>query len=76
MRTADAAGNILSGTAFLRDAHRNVVHAEGPTAVLYGVDGLVVVTTNGVTLVTTVERAADLKTLVDSLPSEMRNDNR
>jgi mannose-1-phosphate guanylyltransferase len=41
--------------------------------VLYGVDDLVVVTTNGVTLVTTVERAADLKTLVDSLPAEVRN---
>jgi mannose-1-phosphate guanylyltransferase len=73
VRTADASGNVHSGTAFLRDAHRNVVHAEGPTVVLYGVDGLVVVTTNGVTLVTTVERAADLKTLLDSLPGEVRN---
>jgi mannose-1-phosphate guanylyltransferase len=72
VRTADADGNVSRGTAFLRDAHRNVVHADGPTVVLYGVDDLVVVTTNGVTLVTTVERAADLKSLLDSLPPAVR----
>jgi mannose-1-phosphate guanylyltransferase len=72
VRTADADGNVPSGTVFLRDAHRNVVHAEGPTVVLYGVDDLVVVATNGVTLVTTVDRAAGLKTLLDSLPPEVR----
>lgn len=73
VRTSDADGNVVSGTAYLRESRHNVVHAEGPTVVLYGVDGLVVVTTKGVTLVTTVERATDLKTLLDSLPGEVRN---
>jgi len=73
VRTADAQGNVPSGVTFLRDARGNVVHAEGRTVVLYGVDDLVVVSTNGVTLVTTVERAADLKTLLDALPPEIRN---
>jgi mannose-1-phosphate guanylyltransferase len=73
VRTADAEGNVPSGPTFLRDAHGNVVHAEGRTVVLYGVDDLVVVTTDGVTLVTTIERAADLKTLLDALPPEVRN---
>ncbi len=72
VRKADANGNVPSGTAFLRDSNRNVVHAEGPTVVLYGVDDLVVVTTKGVTLVTTVERSADLKALLDALPSSVR----
>jgi mannose-1-phosphate guanylyltransferase len=72
VRKADANGNVPSGTAFLRDSNNNVVHAEGPTVVLYGVDDLVVVTTKGVTLVTTVERSADLKSLLDSLPSSVR----
>lgn len=72
VRTADANGNVPSGTAFFEDSHRNVVHTEGPTVVLYGVDDLVVVTTDGVTLVTSVERAADLKTLLDALPGEVR----
>lgn len=73
VRAADENGNVPSGSVFLRDSNRNVVHAEGPTVVLYGVDDLVVVTTNGVTLVTTVERAADLKSLLDSLPAGVRN---
>ena len=73
VRTADDQGNVPSGPTFLRDAHGNVVHAEGRTVVLYGVDDLVVVTTDGVTLVTTVERAADLKTLLDALPPEVRH---
>jgi mannose-1-phosphate guanylyltransferase len=73
VRAADAQGNVPSGATFLRDARGNVVHAEGRTVVLYGVDDLVVVTTHGVTLVTTVERAADLKTLLDALPPEVRN---
>ncbi len=73
VRAADKDGNVPSGASFLRDSARNVVHAEGSTVVLYGVDDLVVVATKGVTLVTTVERAADLKTLLDSLPDEVRN---
>lgn len=73
VRTADANGNVPSGTTFLEDSHRNVVHSEGQTVVLYGVDDLVVVTTNGVTLVTTIERAADLKTLLEALPDGVRN---
>lgn len=72
VRTADAQGNVPSGSTFLCNSHGNVVHAEGRTVVLYGVDDLVVVTTDGVTLVTTVERAADLKTLLDALPPEVR----
>jgi mannose-1-phosphate guanylyltransferase len=72
VRTADAHGNVATGAAFLADSRRNVVHSEGPTVVLYGVNDLVVVTTNGTTLVTSVERAADLKALLDALPDELR----
>lgn len=73
VREADAAGNVASGRVFLRDSRGNVVHAEGPTVVLYGVDDLVVVATGGVTLVTTLERAADLKALLESLPAAVRS---
>lgn len=68
VRRTDADGNALSGDVHARDARDNVVHAEGNTVVLYGVSGLVVVTRDGLTIVTTVERSADLKTLVESLP--------
>jgi len=40
--------------------------------VMYGVENLVVVVHNGLTLVTTLEKAADLKRLVESLTSPDR----
>jgi mannose-1-phosphate guanylyltransferase len=67
VRPRDADGNAVHGEVRARDAHDNVVHAEDTTVVLYGVSDLVVVSRPGLTLVTTVERSADLKTLIDSL---------
>ena len=49
-----------------------MVHAEQATVVLYGVKDLVVVARDGLVMVTTRERAADLKTLLDALPPELR----
>lgn len=71
-RELDDTGNGASGRTYFLDASGNVVHAEGAAAVLYGVDGLLVVTLPGLTFVTTVERAADLKPLLDSLPPDLR----
>ena len=65
-------GNGASGRSHFVDASGNVVHAEGATTVLYGVDGLLVVTLPGLTFVTTVDKAADLKPLLDSLPPDLR----
>jgi len=73
VRLCDEAGNAASGAVHALDATRNVVHAEGNAVVLYGVSDLVVVTRDGLTLVTTVERCADLKTLIDSLPPALRD---
>lgn len=72
-RKLDAAGNSASGSVRLVDAKDNVVHAENGTVVLYGVSDLVVVVRGGITLVTTADKAADLKSLVDSLPPEIRD---
>lgn len=71
-RTLDAKGNSANGSVHLVDSSNNVVHAENGTVVMYGVSDLVVVTRDGITLVTTADKAADLKTLVDSLPPELR----
>lgn len=73
VRAHDQHGNAIHGAAFVLHAHNNVVHADGPTVVLYGVDDLVVVAHNGLTMVTTHERAADLKTLLDALPPSLRD---
>ncbi len=72
VRALDGDGNATQGPSFLLQARNNVVHAEGSTVVLYGVDDLVVVSRDGIVMVTTRERAADLKTLLDALPPELR----
>jgi mannose-1-phosphate guanylyltransferase len=57
----------------LADSSGNVVHAEAGDVVLFGARDLVVVSRPGLTLVTTIDRAADLKTLVEGLPPEVRD---
>jgi mannose-1-phosphate guanylyltransferase len=73
VRQADKAGNVTSGNVHVVNAGGNVVHAEGNEVVLYGVTDLVVVTHRGLTLVTTTEHAADLKSLLAALPPQVRD---
>ncbi|MEP7381098.1 MAG: sugar phosphate nucleotidyltransferase [Gemmatimonadota bacterium] len=73
VRERDDEGNAANGPVHLLDASDNVVQAEGNAVVLYGVSNLVVVVRDGLTLVTTTEKAADLKTLLDALPPEVRD---
>lgn len=73
VRALDEHGNAVNGPAHLLQASGNVVHAEGNAVVLYGVSDLVVVTRDGLTVVTTVEGSADLKTLIESLPTALRS---
>ncbi len=67
-RTGDENGNVLEGEARVVEGTENVVWAEDGPVVLFGVDGLVVARSGGVTLVTSRERAVDLKELVGRLP--------
>ncbi|MGH7617470.1 MAG: mannose-1-phosphate guanylyltransferase [Gemmatimonadaceae bacterium] len=73
VRPADAAGNVTHGSLHAVDSRGNVVHAPGSSVVLYGVSNLVVVVENGRVMVTTVDRATDLKTLMDALPPGVRD---
>jgi mannose-1-phosphate guanylyltransferase len=72
VRPVDAAGNATNGRAYVVDARDNVVHSPSAAVVLYGVSNLVVVVEDGLVLVTTVERSADLKMLMDALPRGVR----
>jgi mannose-1-phosphate guanylyltransferase len=69
VRDKDEFGNVTIGNVHLLDGADNVVHTNSGTVVIYGVDNLVVVVHDGLTLVTTREKAADLKRLVESLPA-------
>jgi mannose-1-phosphate guanylyltransferase len=73
VRPRDEGGNYSHGDVHSLEASNNVVHAEDTSVVLYGVNDLVVVARNGVTLVTTIEKASDLKKVVESLPPKLRN---
>ena len=72
VRPTDANGNVRVGRAVTHDAERCVVWADDGPVVLDGVHDLVVVRANGITLVTTLERASQLKTLLEHLPDDLR----
>jgi mannose-1-phosphate guanylyltransferase len=71
-RDLDDDGNGALGHVEFVDATSNVVHTEAGTVVLYGVNKLLVVSLPGLTFVTTLEKAGDLKALLDALPGSMR----
>ena len=71
-RELDDDGNGALGDAHFVDADCNVVHAGQGRVVLYGVSRMLVVTLDGLTFVTTLDRASDLKPLLDALPGSMR----
>jgi mannose-1-phosphate guanylyltransferase len=74
VRQLDADGNASSGPVYAVDSSGNVVHAtDGVDVVLYGVEDLVVVAQRDLTLVTSTDRAADLKELLAHLPPSVRD---
>ena len=71
VRELDSQGNVVVGSAIARDTTNSVIWGEDGPVVVDGLAGIVVVRANGVTLVTTRERAADLKTLLATLSPEL-----
>jgi len=74
VRATDPAGNVTVGSAHAVDSRDSVIWAEDGTVVTFGVEGLVVVHVGGITLVTTMERAASLKGLLGRLPADLTGD--
>ena len=72
VRDKDEFGNVTTGDVHLLDCNENVVHADDNRVVMYGVEKLVVVVHDGLTLVTTCDKATDLERLVESLPGPQR----
>ncbi len=69
----DPAGNVVHGPVHLDAATGNVLWSDGDPIVVRGVQDLVVVHANGRILVMPRTEAADLKTLIDPLPSGVRD---
>lgn len=66
----DERGNAVSGDVFTLDARDNVAWGEDGRVVLFGVQDLVVVRSGDEVLVTTRDRAPELKRLLDALAEE------
>lgn len=71
-RAHDPQGNAIVGRGVAHDSRDCVIWADDGPIVVDGVHDLVVVRANGITLVTTRERAARLKDLLEHLPSDLR----
>jgi mannose-1-phosphate guanylyltransferase len=73
-RELDDAGNGAIGNAHFVDSSSNVVHSEAGTVVLFGCQRMLVVTLRGLTFVTPLDKAADLRALIEQLPPHLRTD--
>lgn len=73
VRPRDPDGNVVVGDVVAREARDCVLWSEEGPVVVDGVKNLVVVRANGVTLVTTAERAQHLKSLLEALPPRLRD---
>lgn len=72
VRELDDRNNAVTDGGFALDSSNNVIYAGGDNKViLYGVEDLVVVSHNGLTVVTTLDKSADLKTLLEKLPKDI-----
>lgn len=72
VRELDDTGNGVMGSAYCVDSSGNVVHADGNCVVIYGLSGMLVVAIDGLTFVTTLERATELGPLLNALPGSLR----
>lgn len=72
VRELDDTGNGVMGDGHCIDASGNVIHADGCSVVAYGISGMLVVSLEGLTFVTTLERASELGPLLNALPGSLR----
>ncbi len=71
---ADEKGNVTRGRVVTIDSTRNVIISDGPVIAVAGADDLVVVATQDAVLVVPIDRAQEVKTIVDNLRSRAWND--
>ena len=65
---------MVSGDVSIFDTQNSYIRSEGPLVTTLGIENLVVVATEDAVLVTSKERAQDVKTIVTSLKSQGRDE--
>ncbi len=68
----DERGNAVIGDGFAIDCDDTALYSDAGPIVAFGVEGLIVVRTGGVTFVAPRDRSAQLKTLLGQLPERLR----
>lgn len=76
VRERDAAGNALFGDVLAVEASNNLLHADGRMIAAVGVDNLIVVETADAVLVTTRDRAQEVKQIAEQLKETGREEHR
>ncbi len=71
----DADGNAITGDALVKDSRGCLVRAEGKLTTVLGLDNAIVVTTGDAVLVTTRERAQDVRAIVAALKAQGRKES-
>ncbi len=72
--TKDANGNVLVGDAMAPDSHNAYVRSDDKLTVVLGVDDVIVVTTDDVTLVAAKNKSQDIKAVVEALRAAKREE--
>ena len=70
----DENGNAFYGDVIAHDAHNSLAYSDSGCVALVGVDNAVVVKTRDATLVTTRERAQEVKAIVDAIKKSGRTE--
>jgi mannose-1-phosphate guanylyltransferase/mannose-6-phosphate isomerase len=76
VRERDAAGNACFGDVLAVEARNNLLHADGRMIAAVGVDDLIIVETADAVLVTTRERAQQVKEIAEQLKATGREEHR
>jgi mannose-1-phosphate guanylyltransferase/mannose-1-phosphate guanylyltransferase/mannose-6-phosphate isomerase len=71
----DALGNVSQGDVMARDSHSSYLRSEGRLIAAVGVENLVVIETSDAVLVSTKERADDVKLAVEQLKRVKRTEH-
>jgi mannose-1-phosphate guanylyltransferase/mannose-6-phosphate isomerase len=71
----DALGNVSQGDVMARDSHGSYLRSEGRLVAAVGVENLVVIETSDALLVSTRERADDVKLAVEQLKRSKRTEH-
>lgn len=71
----DGAGNVIKGDALAIETKNSYVASDGPLVTVLGVEDLTVVATMDAVLVLPLDRTQDVKTIIDRLKAEKRDES-